>query len=213
MSEYLTEQEQIDLLKRWFKQYTPMVLLGILIAFVSIYGWRYWQTKQNQVRIEASVLYDELLTRRSQRNYEQTEIVANKIIHQYPKTVYASMAQLIRARDFVIHGQYKEAESALHAALNGKISSPVKQIIRLRLARILIADNDPKKSLEVLDKTEDHYFDGMTNEIRGDAYLKMGNRANAKKFYSQALKTLPNADDIRPLLQMKLDQLADQASS
>ncbi len=46
MTEYLTEQEQVELLKNWIKQYSLVILAGVLIAAIGISGWRYWQQRQ-----------------------------------------------------------------------------------------------------------------------------------------------------------------------
>lgn len=210
MSDYLTEQEQIELLKRWIKQYAPMVILGILIAFISLYGWRYWQNKQDQARIQASVLYDTLLTRRSQHRSEDVQTLANDIIQNHGNTIYAPMAALLLAREFVLHAQYPQAENVLRKALSSNLSQPLKHIVRLRLARVLIENHQAQESLSVLEKINDTNFDGVADEIRGDAYLAIGDRKQASQAYARALKALPDADDIRPLLQMKLNHVSEQ---
>jgi len=64
-----------------------------------------------------------------------------------------------------------------------------------------------------LNKIDDKNFNGLTEEIKGDAYLAMNNIALARKAYQQALNDLPNAEVIRPLLQMKYDNLATTHSS
>lgn len=212
MSDYLTEQEQIELLKRWIKQYAPMVLLGMLIAFISLYGFRYWQNRQNQARIQASVLYDKLLTRRAQHHSEEVQSLANEMIQSHGNTVYSPMAQLFLAREFALHAQYPQAENALRAALRSNLPPSLKSVVSLRLARVLIEDNQPKESLAVLDKLSDPNFESMTNEIRGDAYLKMGDRKQASLAYARALKSLPDSDDVKPLLQMKFNQVAEQTN-
>ena len=49
MTEYLTEQEQIELLKTWIKQYSLVIILTAWsFAIVAITGWRYWQQRQDQ---------------------------------------------------------------------------------------------------------------------------------------------------------------------
>ena len=47
----------------------------------------------------------------------------------------------------------------------------------------------------------------MTEEVKGDAYVALNNIPLARKAYQQALADLPNAEAIRPLLQMKYDNL------
>ena len=67
---------------------------------------------------------------------------------------------------------------------------------------------NPKTRLKTLKTVDDNSFNGLTDEVKGDAYLAMKNTDKAREAYQQALKELPNAESIRPLLQMKFDNLA-----
>ena len=71
-----------------------------------------------------------------------------------------------------------------------------------------MADHKPEESIKLLDKIDDKTFNGLTNEVKGDAYVNMKNTNMARQSYQQALAELPNAEVIRPLLQMKYDNLS-----
>ena len=58
-----------------------------------------------------------------------------------------------------------------------------------------------------LKTVEDKNFNGLIDEVRGDAYLAMNDKDKARQAYQQALEDLPNAEVIRPLLRMKYDNL------
>jgi predicted negative regulator of RcsB-dependent stress response len=208
LTEYLTEQEQIDLLKSWVKQYSLVILAGVLIAVVAITGWRYWQQRQNKILVHASAVYDEMLTMRAQNDSTTTLVQAQKLFSHYPHTAYGQMAAFMLARDAIIKKDYPEAEKRFNWVIdNSKISS-VRQIARIRLARVFIAEQKPQAAIKELQTVEDKSFDGMTDEARGDAYLALNNTTMARQSYQQALAELPNADVVRPLLRMKYDNLA-----
>ncbi len=208
MTEYLTEQEQIELLKNWIKQYSFVILTGVLIAVIAISGWRYWQQRQNKMLDHASSVYDEMLTMRAQNDANVTLVQAQKLFSHYPKTTYGQMAALMLARDAVIKKNYPEAEKRLNWVLDHSNTDSIRQIARLRLARVLLTENKPEETIKVLKTIDDDSFNGLTDEVRGDAYLIMKNIDMARKSYQQALSELPNAESIRPLLQMKYDNLA-----
>lgn len=207
MTDYLTEQEQVELLKNWIKQYGPVVLAGFLIAAVAITGWRYWQQHQNNLLSHASASYDEMLTMRAQNNAVATRIQADKLLAKYPKTPYGNMAALIQARAAVSEAKIQEAKKQLTFAITHDHSKAIQQIARIRLARLWLFENKPDESLETLKTVSDTAFNGLINEVRGDAYLAKKDTVNAKNAYAQALKDLPNANTVRPLLQMKHDNL------
>ncbi len=212
MTEYLTEQEQIELLKNWIKQYSAVILTGLLIAAMSITGWRYWQQRQINTLNRASAIYDEMLTKRVQNDPEATVIQAQKLYSHYPKTVYGQFATLMLARAALEKNNLAEAEKQFNIVIRQSNVASLRQIARLRLARLLISENKYQDAIKILHKVDDKNFNGLTNEIRGDAYLAMRNIAKAREMYQQALADLPNAETIRPLLQMKYDNLASNPS-
>ena len=207
MTEYLTEQEQIELLKSWIKQYSLVILAGVIFAMIGISGWRYWQDRQNKILSHASATYDEMLTLRAQNNDDQNTIQAKKLKNHYARTVYGEMAALMLAREAADHKNDAEAIKQLSWILKHSNITAFEQIARLRLARIYISNHQAEKALSTLQTVNDKSFKGLIDEIQGDAYLSLGKTAMAKQAYQAALKDLPNAEVIRPLLQMKYDNL------
>lgn len=208
MTEYLTEQEQIEILKNWIKQYSLVILAGVVIAIVGISGWRYWQQRQARIISHASAVYDEMLTTRAQNDKNATLVQAEKLFKKYPQTPYGQMAAFMLARDAILKKNYPVAEKHLQWVLDNSDSTSFRQIARIRLARLMIAEKKPEDALNLLKKVEDKSFNGLTEETKGDAYVILKNIVLARKAYQQALSELPNAEAIRPLLQMKYDNLS-----
>ena len=207
-TEYMTEQEQIELLKRWLKQYALVIIAGVALAAIVISGWRWWQQRQTNILNHASAVYDEMLTMRAQNNVEATRIQAKKLFSHYSQTIYGQMAAFMLAREAIQQKDYPAAETQLHWVIDHSHIAAMRQIARVRLARVQLAETKPEESLKTLSKIEDKSFDGLTNEVKGDAYLAMKDIAKAREAYQAALSTLPNADTTRPLLLMKFDNLA-----
>ncbi len=207
-TEYMTEQEQIELLKSWVKQYSIVILAGVLAAAIAIFGWRTWQDRQYRILSHASAIYDEMLTARAQNNAEATVVQSQKLFDHYPKTTYAQLAALMLARDAAYKKDYAKAITEVNWVIQHSDISSMRQIARLRLARIQLAQQQPAESIKTLDTVEDKSFNGLINEERGDAYYALKENKKAREAYQQALNDLPNADVIRPLLQMKFDNLA-----
>lgn len=211
LTEYMTEQEQIELLKNWIKQYSLVIIAGVALAMLAITGWRYWQQREYKINSHASAVYDEVLTMRAQNNLQATEVQADKLFTHYPKTVYSQMAALMLARDAVQNNNYPLAEKNLQWAMDHSHTKAFTEIARLRLARVYIAENRASEALRLLNTVNDDSFNGFINEVKGDAYLALNQRDEARSAYLAALNALPNADVLRPLLQMKADNLATSA--
>lgn len=210
MTEYLTEQEQVELLKNWIKQYSLVIIAGVALAAIAIFGWRYWQARQTNILFHASAIYDEMLTMRAQNNATGTQVQAEKLFSHYSKTTYGQMAAFMLARNAVAAKNYPEAEKHLNWIISHSSIASLRQIARIRLARVLIAENKAADGIKVLEKVDDKSFNGLTEEVKGDAWLTMNNISKARDAYKNALSELPNAETIRPLLQMKYDNLTTE---
>ena len=207
LTDYLTEQEQIELLKNWIKQYSLVILAGVTIAIIAITGWRYWQQRQNKILVHASAVYDEMLTVRSQNDMASTYVQAQKLLKHYPQTIYGQLAAFMLARDAATKKNYPEAKNQLNWVIDHTSIPAFNEIARLRLARVFIAEMKPEEAINILKKVKDITFNGLIDEVRGDAYLAMKNIKMARQSYQNALAELPNAEVVRPLLQMKYDNV------
>ncbi len=212
MTDYLTEQEQIELLKNWIKQYSLVILAGVLMAIIAMSAWRFWDQRQNKIMDHASSVYDEMLTMRAQNEPAETAIQSKKLFSHYEKTVYGKMAAFMMARNAAVSSKYANAEERLQWVLKRSNVTALKQIARLRLARLMIAEGKPAAGIDMLQQVDDSNFNGLIDEVRGDAYLAMNNIDKAKTAYKLAISELPNADVVRPLLQMKYDNLTTNTS-
>lgn len=208
MTEYLTEQEQIQQLKTWVKQYGPTIVLGIVLALIMTTGWRYWQNYQNKILTHASSVYDEMLALRAQNNEDGAIVQAKKLLEHYRKTPYADMASLLLARDAVLKNDYPEAIKQLDWVIDHSKNSSMREIARIRIARILITEQKADEALALLKKINNKNYMGLIDEVRGDAYLIKQDPEAARKAYQLALQELPNAEVTRPILEMKYANLA-----
>ena len=204
LTEFLTEQEQIQQLKSWVKQYGLTVVFGIFIAVLITSGWQYWQNYRYKILTHASAVYDEMLTMRAQNNAHETVVQAKKLISHYPKTPYAVIAALVLSRNAVDNKNYSEAIKQLNWAKDHSKNNSIQEIARIRIARILIAEKKYDDALTTLETIDDVTYLGMIDEVRGDVYMAKKDNASASKFYELALKEIPDADISRPILQMKL---------
>jgi predicted negative regulator of RcsB-dependent stress response len=85
--------------------------------------------------------------------------------------------------------------------------SDFKNIARIRLARILIQENNLNEASSTLGSIGDDAFSATVNEIRGDIRYLEGDMAGARTAYQKALAgdTVPGA--MRSRVQMKIDDL------
>src|SRR5688572_24617532 len=109
----LEEQEQIDEIKAWWKEYRWLILLVVGVAaatFAGIQGWRVYQAKQS---MESGELYSQLQAAGTAHEHKKVRDIANILAEQYPRTAYASFGALHAARAAVDDGDTAAAKTHL----------------------------------------------------------------------------------------------------
>ncbi len=207
MSVYATETEQTEQLKRWWHQYGKSTLAVVILAFLASWGWHAWQRQHERLLQTASVVYERLLTSIIRDDQVAVQQQAARLFKHYPRTPYAQLAALILARKAVYDGDLNSAEKKLNWVMKHGENSALKELARIRQARILAAKDKPKEALELLNKVEDKAYLPLIQDTKGDIYLLMGNKEAARSAYQAALKALPTYEIMQPLILMKLDDL------
>lgn len=212
MDGYTTEDEQVELLKKWWSENGKSAIFGIVLGLGAIFGWREWQAHTiNQSEI-ASQLYQQALAAAAENNAQGARDRANEILTSYADTGYVVFARLILAQLAADEQDYNGAAQQLNEALTGVDHPSLQHEITLRLARVMIADNKAEQALGLLDKSDYGAFAAIYNELKGDAYTQLNRNDEARQAYQQAItESLGSASDVS-LLNLKLDVLASQAN-
>lgn len=208
MDAYLSEKEQIELLRQWVKKYGALILFSVFLVLSISYAWRVWQNMKTERALAASALYQSMMEANLNSDSKGMDANASQLIQQYSKTPYGLIARLMLAREAINKGQLEVASTYLNWVLDHGSDSMLKQVARNRLARIFIAENQPQKALDLLKKVEDSSYQAAIDEIKGDAFSALNNKTSASTAYQSALKALPDQSLDRPLLQMKANQLS-----
>jgi len=206
LSEYETEEQQIEAIKNWWKENGKALIFGVVIALAAAGGGRYWFDYQNSRAESASVEYSQLLIEIGQNNRDAVIKRGEYLVSTYSKSAYASLAALIVAKARVEAGELAAARSRLLWVIENSGQVELKNVARLRLARIQLAEGDSQQALITLTGMDSNAFSATTDEIRGDAYLAMGDTGAARTAYQKALDGSEPGSDTR-LLRMKLDNI------
>lgn len=204
------ELEQVERVKKWCRDYGVGISMGIILAIVVTVGWRYWQQTQENNLIMASIEYNNLLGAIMDQSKQATaESIASDLFQNYPKTPYASLAALQLARQAVYQNKLAEAEKQLAWVLQYTKNSTLRAVARIRLARVLLAENKPEYALKVLDKNDNAVYQPLVLEEKGDIVWYLGHRTEALQNYLAAKKLFSDNAFEQPLLAMKISALTE----
>ncbi|XGA79386.1 tetratricopeptide repeat protein [Halomonas sp. CH40] len=218
MAELRTEEEQLEAIKRWWKDNGASLIAGVAIAAAGVFGWNAWQNYQDNRAEAASIRYQELVNLTASNSNDdamlaQARELVTEINDEYDGTLYAELAQLLDARLAVQQQDLEGATRALEQVVDNSSRLYVQSLARLRLARLAIARDEPQEALDLLDQSIVDSLAAQRDDLRGDAHFALNQHDDARDAWQNAL-TLAQ-EQSQPLygVQLKLDDLGTKETA
>ena len=213
MADHITEEEQIEALKRWWEENGKQTMLGIALIVGGYFGWQAWTDHSEEQASAASLTYQEMLDNLVGLTPGETlaedkqlavGLLADKLKSEYSDTQYAVYAALTKAKLAVEAENLDGAVIELQWAMDNA-DDVSKSIARLRLARVQAARGDLDAALQLVQGVDAGEMKSAFEEAKGDFYLEQGNTAAAYSAYQSAAATDSSGDaSVRALLQLKI---------
>jgi predicted negative regulator of RcsB-dependent stress response len=202
---YETEEQQVEALKKWWKENGKSIIAGIVLGLAGVLGWRAWSDHRDNVASQASNIFDQMVVSVDMGDAESAAKQAQTLHQEYGSTPYSGFAELMQARLLYEKGDGAAAAAALEQAIAKAPDEALKTIAVLRLARLRVAADELDAAEALLQKhPAPATFNGEYAAVRGDIALGRGDTAAARSAYQQALaEQAGNAD----LVQLKLENL------
>src|SRR5580692_7552845 len=205
--EYLTDDEQLEVVKHAFKEYAPWIIGGVLIGAGVFFGIRYYQNYVNERALKAAAQFSAMTAALQSNDKPKSRELADGLIKDYAKSPYADQAQLTLARLDVDEGQLDKAIAPLTQVMNDSKDSELRRVARLRLARILTDQGKADEAIKTLATPMPAGFAARYHEVRGDAYLAKKDVPGAINEYQAALVAAEINGTNGALLELKLQDL------
>lgn len=211
METYLSEEERVEALQRWWKENKQSLFGGVLLGAAVIAGWNMWQGNRRATAEQASIVYQQMVKATEAKQTDAAAKLGERIIEQYGATAYAEYARLFLAKLKADAGDLAGAKKMLEEELAKSGDDNLKAVARLRLGRVMLAMGEVEPALKLLEPftaAKLGKLAGLYEELRGDLYAAAKRPAEARNAYEKA-KELGEAS---PLLELKLNDLPAAAS-
>ena len=207
----LQEQEQVDQLKAFWKQYGNLITWTLILAlggFAAFNGWNWWQREQGS---KASSMFDELERAAQAGDAERSTRVFSDLKERFARTSYAQQGALLAAKVQAEKGQTDAALVSLAWASENAGEDEIRTIARLRAAGLLIDKKQFDAALSQLDAAAGgknaKEFEALVADRRGDVFMAQGKKDEARKAFEVAYKAMDEKIDYRRLIDAKLTAL------
>ena len=208
MSTYQTEEEQVEAIKKWWKDNGKSVIGGVVLGFAIIGGWQGWQGHQRDKGEVASSYYDAMRQAVQAGQYDKAVEDGKRLIGEYGGTAYASFAALELAKLSYERGEKAAARGQLEWVAESARDPSIRELARLRLGALLLDMKDTEALQALLAAQPLPAFAGEFAALRGDLEVALGNQDAAREAYRQALSE--GVEDAG-LLRMKLVEVGGQS--
>lgn len=205
MAIYDTEEEQLEALKRWWKENGTSTILGVAIGIAAIVGWNYWQVHKKDQANQASAVYEQLLKAAETDQKDSVEKLVKRLQEQFGSSNYAAYGSLFLAKTKVQQGDLPAAKEILKKIADGK-DKELSHVAKIRLVKLMLASGEYEQGLQVIngvDQAAAAKFSDNYDELVGDLYVALDRLDEARTAYQKALKNGYQS----PLLQLKIDDL------
>lgn len=205
---YDTEEEQVEALKRWWKENSISIIVGLVMGIVIILGWNYWQDHKKEQAAQASAAYSQLLKALDEGKKDTVDTMAERIREQFKGSEYAAFSSLLQAKLKSEQGDFAAAKQILKTVA-AESNKHLSNIAKIRLVRLMLATGEYEQGLQIINgvdaKTAASYSANY-DELVGDLYVALDRLDEARTSYQNALR----AGQQSPLLQFKIDDLTAQ---
>ena len=203
----LQEQEQLDALKAFWKQYGNLVTWVLTLVLAAYAGWNAWNWWQRDQSNKASAMYDALEQAAQGGDVDRAGRVFADLKERFARTAFAQQGGLVAAKLQFERGQLDAAKASLTWVAENAAEDEYRTIARLRLAGVLAEAKQYDKALEQLDAANAKGFEALVADRRGDILASAGKSAEARAAYQAAWKAMDEKIEYRRLIDAKLTAL------
>jgi predicted negative regulator of RcsB-dependent stress response len=186
VDDYLSETEQWEALKKWFRENGLWIVAGVAVGAAAIGGWQWRNAHIDRVNGEAGTKYESMIKAFGSGDQTQGMSLLGEIERDYSSTPYVDQAKLAAARVYVESNRLDKAAEELQSVSQQSKDKQLALLARARLARVQIAQKKPDDALATLNGVDPGAFGSQFHEVRGDALLAKGDKAGALTEYRAA---------------------------
>jgi predicted negative regulator of RcsB-dependent stress response len=188
INEYETEEQQVEALKKWWKENGTSLIVGLVVGVSALFGWRYYIGQNNIHAVHASDIYMQVMQSAVTKNIDDRIIdFQNQLINDYSDTPYASLSALALAKIEYEKDDADAAVAQLELAIKHANDDVIKQIAGLRLAGIYIEQKKYDEAMALLNMKHNTAYDAQYEELKGDLFSARGDVAEARMAYDKAI--------------------------
>ena len=200
MNEILSDDEQVERIKAWWKANGNSIIAGVVIGLGGFFAWQWWGGYQDKLAGEGAEAYELFAQTAFGNDVKKTDDAMAQLQSNFGDTSYSQFAAMELARQQVSAGSLEAAEKTLDNLLKSA-DSVLKPLLQTRLARLLVAQKRLDEAAKLLDSINSDAYAAETAAIRGEIAYQQGDMTAARAALQEAQQKGSNDEIINYLLE------------
>ena len=201
------EQEQLEALKAWWKQYGNLVTWFLIVVLAAFSGWKAWGIYQVKQSVQASMIFEEMQKAIQSKDQAKLLSKAAEVQQNYSGSYYAQMAGLLAAKYAFEANDLKTAKAQLSWVQDHGKTDEFRALAKIRMAAILLDEKSYDAALNMLAGDFPAELSGMVADGKGDILIAQNKIEEARAAYQLALDKSSEKNPGYQLIQLKLDAI------
>lgn len=207
MTDYASDEEQIDAMRKWWDENGKFVIAGVVLGIAALIGWNRYNAHQVEQSTLASGVYETLMEAARSGDTDTMIASAEQLARDYSATPYRGQAPLVVADYYMERGNTELAVAALRELLEVDTVPELKLIARLRLAKAYLQDGSVDEARSMVAGVSGSNLQARFDEMLGDIETVAGNSDAARTAYQAALSSDRLEPAVSQYLSLKLESL------
>jgi len=210
MTSYMNEDEQLEAVKKWWKENGASIVIGVVLGLAVLFGWQGWKSYRLAEGQTASNLYFSMQNQAASGDADAALVTGKRLLGEHTGSVYASFAAFKLAQLAYERGDKASAVENLGWVVSNAPDRVVADLARVRLARAYVDQQQWDLANAQLDAVDPDFMPGSVAEMRGDIAQARGDLEAARRAYAEALAS---PDEVLGTVRLKLQALGIGESS
>jgi len=184
----LEEQEQLDTLKAWWKQYGNVVTWILIIALAGWLGWLGWNKYQQSESLKGALLYEEIVKAIEAKDPAKIARAVADMKDKFSATPYAQMGALAAAKSTFEANDLKATKLHLQWVVDHGRNEEFIALARIRLAGVLLDEKAYDEGLKILAADFPEQFAALVADRKGDLLFAQNKTTEARAAFKLAFR-------------------------
>ena len=193
MSDYLTDEEQVDRLKRLWREWGTVVVVAIALGVGGTVGMDYYESYQISEDQRAADLYSSYTEAKTLG--EPRTVFVEELADEFGSSSYYVFTLLHEAKAAVDSADFETALKHLEIAKEVSEDTPISDLVKMRQARVEFELEKYDAALATLANVETDGFRWQALMLKGDVHFVRDELDDARDAYQSAKDVLPTGVD------------------